>query len=334
MIDVDVVLVTVTYGERAHLLRQVLDAVRYMDISKVVVVNNGSAWPVGDDLLTAYPDLITVVEMGKNTGSAQGFASGIQRALDLDAKFIWLLDDDNRPRGDTLQTLRDAYSEALACTPRDRLAVLAFRPEHQADVAAGVAMDRINPRTNSFRGFHMMDIPYKLWRRTTWGRPRVIAGLPKFVKVDMSVYSGLLFHRDMILNIGLPDSDFVLYGDDNELTYRVTRMGGKVLLITSAEIDELESSWNVKKRFSIAFIGNLKGMDDYRAYYGMRNGVYLDTITVKKNAFIFWINRKVYILLLYIYSLLLRKGIRYRLLRRAIKDGLSGKLGLDESFPL
>lgn len=329
-----VVLVTVTYGEREHLLRQVLDAVRDMDLSRVVVVNNGAAWPVEAELTDAYHDFVDVVEMGKNTGSAKGFSTGIQRALDLGAEYVWLLDDDNRPRSDTLQKLCDAYSTAVSSTPCDRLAVLAFRPEHQADVAMGVATHRINPRANSFRGFHVLDIPYKIWRRTPWGKPRVRGEMPAMVSMDQAPYSGLLFHRDLIKSIGLPNADFVLYADDSEFTYRIAKKGGRTILVTAAMLDDLESSWNVKARFSNGFVGNLKGVGDFRAYYGTRNGVYFDTLSVKKNGFVFWVNRAVYMMLLFLFSIVLRKGERYQLLREAVNDGLSGRLGLNARFPL
>jgi len=330
----DVIVVTVTYGAREHLLLQVLNAVRSMDVSKVVVVNNGAAWPVKDELTAAYQGFVDVVEMGANTGSAQGFATGIQRALDLGAGYVWLLDDDNRPRRDTLQKLLNAYMEAQKTTPRDRLAVLAFRPEHQADVAMGVATHRINPRPNSFRGFHVVDIPFKVWRRTPWGKPRVRRGLPAKVALDKAPYSGLLFHRNLIQSIGLPNVDFVLYADDSEFTHRIVKKGGRTLLVTSALLDDLESSWNIKARFSNSFVGHLQGAGDFRAYYGTRNGVYLDTISTKKNPFLFWINRMVFMGLLFLYSVALGKSERYRLLREAINDGLAGRLGLKERFPL
>ena len=328
-----VTVVTVTYGQREQLLRQVLDSVRCMDVSKVIVVDNGAQWPVRSELTAAYGDLVDVVEMGANTGSAKGFATGIQRAVDLGADYIWLLDDDNCPRSDTLQELRDAYANALTDTACDRLAVQAFRPDTQADVALGVAAYHINPRTNSFYGFHVLDIPYKIWRRTPWGRPVLRGLLPSVVAFDIAPYGGLLFHREVIQFIGLPNVHFVLYADDGEFTYRITKSGGKILLVTSARIDEIELSWNDSSRFANSFIANLNGVSDFRAYYYMRNHVYLGAI-MKENKFAFWLNRSVYMFLLFIYSVALGKGERYRLLQEAVADGLAGRLGMNERFPL
>ena len=303
-------------------------------MTSVVVVDNGAAWPVSEDLTAGHGDFVDVIDMGRNTGSAVGYASGIQHALDRGADYIWLLDDDNRPRGDTLQKLQEAFGEAAAATPRDRLAVLAFRPEHQADVAAGVPLHRVNPRPNSFRGFHVLDLPYKIWRRTPWGRPRVRGQLPATVVLEQAPYSGLLFHRDLISLIGLPDAEFVLYGDDSEFSYRVTEVGGQIRLVTSAMLDDLERSWNVKARFNNGFAGMLRGAGDFRAYYGMRNGAYFDTTHLKQNGFVFWLNRTAYMRLLALFSVPLGQRSRYRLLREAVRDGLSGRLGVNRKFPL
>lgn len=328
------IVVTVTYGDRRALLLQVLDALPAQGVDRVVVVDNGARWPVKDDLIAVYGDFVDVVEMGANTGSAKGFATGIQRALDLGAEHIWLLDDDNRPHSDTLARLREAYAAASVSTPRDRLAVLAFRPEHQADVAMGVATHRINPPVNSFRGFHVRDIPYKIWRRTPWGRPQVRGALPATVRLDVAPYSGLLFHRDLIDAIGLPNADFVLYEDDTDFTYRIAQKGGDTLLVTSARLDDLESSWNVKTRFSNGFAGMLKGEGDFRAFYGMRNRAYFDAACLMHSSFVFGVNRAVYMGVLYVFANVLNEKTRFRLLRQAIDDGLCGRLGVNERHPL
>lgn len=329
-----IIVVTVTYGQREHLLRQVLDSVRGMDVSKVVVVDNGAQWPVRSELIVAYGDLVDVVEMGANTGSAKGFATGIQRAVDLGADYVWLLDDDNRPHGDALPKLLAIYEQEAEKVSSDRLAVLAFRSEHQADLARGVPLHRITLKVNSFRGFNVLDIPYKVWRRTPWGKPHLSGEIPEVVGLDLAVYGGLLFHRKLVHAIGLPNGEFVLYGDDIEFTNRIKKLNGRLLLVTNAAIDDLESTWNVKDNFSNSFICNLEGGTDMRAYYSMRNLSYFDRNELMNNKIIFLINIMCYVLILYVYSILSRKSERFAILYGAIKDGLSGKLGINDKYPL
>lgn len=326
--------VVVTYGERKGLIGEILEALKTLGVMRVVVVDNGSGWNVKSELSREHPGLADVVELGANTGSAAGFSSGIQRALELRAEYVWLLDDDTRPHRDTLSKLIGAYSEAAECTPRDRLAVVAFRPAHQADVARGVSVHRINPRPNSVLGFHILDVPYKIWRRTSWGRPRLKSALPTKVALDAAPYGGLLFHSDLISAIGLPNRDFVLYADDVEFTSRITKWGGRIVLATEARLDDLESSWLIKDRFENSFSGWLRGKGEFRAYYGMRNQVYVDKLNSKGNPIVFWLNCTIYMAILFVMSRLQHQSERYHLLRGAVADALAGRLGWDVRFPL
>lgn len=72
-----VFVVTVTYGDRKSLLCQVLDAVvQNIEVSRVVVVNNGAVWPIKDELTRECPELVDVIDLGRNTGSAVGLCHG------------------------------------------------------------------------------------------------------------------------------------------------------------------------------------------------------------------------------------------------------------------
>ena len=329
------VAVTVTYGSRWPLLSRVLGALEHESIvDEVVVIDNGSK-PTAEELIREIGfKKPTIIRNESNQGSAKAFGHGIEAALERGAEWVWILDDDNLPRPGALASLVEAYIDESAVTPHDQLAMLAFRPEHQADVAHGVPLDRVHPRPGSFRGFHILDIPYKIWRRTPWGCPHASAGSPARLVMPDAPYSGLLFRRELIDVIGLPNPEFVLYADDNEYTYRITRRGGRIVLVTGSRLDDLESSWNVKARFGNSFDGLLCGEGDFRAYYGMRNGTYYDYIRWRGYPLELWLNRMLYLAILYIFALLRGRRQRYRLLRQAIYDGLSGRLGMHPNFPL
>ncbi len=330
----DFSVVTVTYGDRRALLRQVLDVLPAQGVARVVVVDNGACWPVKAELAAEYGEFVDVVEMGRNTGSAGGFAAGIQRAMDLGAEFIWLLDDDNKPASDCLTVLMHAYQELRRRHPADLLAVLAFRPEHQADVAAGVPLRYVNPRRNSFRGFHVLDIPYKLWRRTPWGRPRTRGSLPPQVDLAVAPYSGLLFNRMVIERFGLPRADFVLYADDTEFTHRITQAGGHIMLVTAAAIKDLESSWGMRRNRTSSFSILLNQGTDFRVYYGTRNQAYYEAHCQEHNWLIFNINRIIYISILKAMAYLNNRQARLTLVMEAIDDGFGGRMGVHPRFPL
>ncbi|MHB1282738.1 MAG: glycosyltransferase [Sulfuriferula sp.] len=321
----DVAVVTITYGDRQALLRQVLDSLPAQGVARVVVVDNGAQWPVSEMLRASYGDFVDVVTMGRNTGSAGGFKAGIARAMELHTEFLWLLDDDNRPQPGCLDELLGAYARERETVPGDRLAVLAFRPEHQADVAAGVPIRHINARQDSFCGFHVLDIPYKFWRRTRWGRPR--GPVPAWVRLDVAPYGGLLLGREVVQAIGVPDERFVLYADDTEHTWRITARGGRIVLVTAARIEDLESSWNIKARFGNSFAGWLRGSSELRAWYGMRNQAWFDTHRRCRRPAICTLNRLLYMALLRLAAWRSGTGDRYALLRQAAAAGRAGQLG-------
>ncbi|HET7331975.1 glycosyltransferase [Dyella sp.] len=324
--------VTVTYGQRRSLLEQMLTATLAEGVQDIVIVDNGADWNLAE-LLPLYPRArLHFVSMEMNQGSAAGFSAGISAAMQAGAEMLWLLDDDNRPSFGALAVLLAVYKREAQSIDVARLATLAYRPDHQAGVAMGLPSRRVNVRRDSFCGFHALDVPYKFWSRTRWGRRSSV--VPNVMYLQVAPYSGLLFHRQLISAIGLPNASLVLYADDTEFTWRVTEMGGRIALVTSALVEDLESSWNIKARFANSFFGWLEGVGDFRAYYGMRNQSYIDHQHRCQFRSIFFLNRQLYLVLLRLFALRLGRWSRYQLLRAAIDDGLNGRLGVNPNFPL
>ncbi|MFN3315563.1 MAG: glycosyltransferase, partial [Raineya sp.] len=90
--------VTVTYGNRFHLLEKLLNALQEIAVSEVVIVSNGSSQESSEALkkyLESYNKKFYLLELPNNTGSAGGFRLGIETALKGECDFIWILDDDN-----------------------------------------------------------------------------------------------------------------------------------------------------------------------------------------------------------------------------------------------
>lgn len=325
--------VIVTYGQRKWMLEKVLDSLELQGVKHVIVVNNGALWPVKSELGLAYNGFVDVIDIETNSGSAIGFKCGIERALDNGAEMIWLLDDDNMPTDDALQKLLTTYNDLLKTKPTEKIALRTTRLT-QNHKAATIPLHRIIPRPSSFRGFHILDIPYKLWKRLPFiNRIKIENSLPT-ISLLYAPYGGLIFHRDLISAIGLPNSDFVVYTDDLEFSYRITQTGGEIILVKEATIIELESSWNTLDTFSNGFSSMLCGSSDLRAYYSMRNDVHFFSSIQKRNKLIFFINRLLYVNLLFIFSLIYRKHSRYLILMTAIRDGLDGRLGVNDHFPL
>lgn len=324
--------VTVTFGDRKHLLRQVLLALlREKAVWKIVVVNNAAPWDLQALAADLGPDRIEILELDGNQGSSAGFRAGIKRACELGAELIWLLDDDNEPQEGALTDLIAAYVRLNKEVSEDNLAVLGFRSRHHGSVLATSHRGR---RPSSFWGFHVLDVPYKLWSRTPWGLRRSRQLLPSLVEVPGGPFGGLLFHSAVVPRHGLPREDFVLYEDDIEFTYRIIRSGGVLRLVPAAIVVDLETPWEIVGGFRGTARSLLRDSSDARAYYAARNRTYLSRHCFPHNRLMLWVNRRVYCLALQLWAVFSRSMSRYRLLEYAIKDGFEGRLGRRPEYPL
>lgn len=331
----EITVVTVTYGLRWPLLQKALESAFREGVARVVVVDNAAKQPISALVHQVFDDKIQVLRLSHNTGSANGFKVGIEAAMAEGAELILLLDDDNVLNAGSLSALYGAYDELLEQTPQDRLAVLGFRSDHQADIHDGIPPERTIAHPNSFFGFHIADIPFKIWRRTPWAKRGFSQkSLPKRIRMEMAPYSGLMFHRKVVERIGTPDPKLVLYADDTEFSYRISASGGAIWLITLAGMTDLEASWNIKKRSSSSFGIWLLGDSDFRAYYNARNGAYFEHHCRPHSHWIRTVNRQIYLLALSLFARRLGRLDRYQLIKDAIADGEASRLGLHPRFPL
>lgn len=324
----DVVAVTVTYGERRDMLMSVIEALRREGVTHVIVVDNGARWPVTAEMATRFPGFVQVVAMGGNTGSAVGYFAGFTAAMANGAPFIWLLDDDNRPREGCLATLRGAYAEETTRTPVELLAVVALRPEHYA---GGVSAKQLMTRWDSFGGFHVADVVDKLLHRLPLKRTPAMATR---IVVGVAPYGGMMFHRSLVERIGLPRLEFGQYGDDTEFTWRITSRGGRIVQVADAIVDDLEEAFQKNTQLRNRFLGALLTDSAFRTYYTFRNLAYFESRFRRRNRTMFWINRRLYFGILRYYAR--RQGYmeRYRFIRQSSDDGLRGNLTASERFPL
>jgi len=325
--------VTVTYGDRWHLLEKVLQGCQSLGVRQVVVVDNASDRPIGS-LISSFPMVIDVVRLPRNTGSAIGFKSGIERALQMGSEYILLLDDDTVPAPGSIEMLCMALKSGIG-NHSGPVAVLGNRTNFAAGSASEIESMIVRLRPASFLSFHVYDIPGKVWRRLRKLFPATVKrNAPPLIKTEACTYGGLLFHRSLIEEIGLPREEFVLYVDDYELTYRITSSGGSIALVTDAKINDLEMQWNTGERFTNTFKAWLLGEGDLRAYYTARNICYFETILQRHSEWLRWVNKTFYLVLLNYYARRLGKHDRLSRLHNAISDGESGKMGINPEFPL
>ncbi|MBW1800762.1 MAG: glycosyltransferase [Deltaproteobacteria bacterium] len=333
--------VTVTYGNRFHLLQQGIESLIREGVSKIIVVDNHSE-PLNRTRLKEFEEYLKgklrVIYLPENTGSAGGFKRGMEEACnDKECEFLWLLDDDNRPRKGALKALTYFWNQLKENRKEETIALMSFR-EDRGKYKEAVLMgkpDHALGRKNSFLGFHGLDFPGEILRRvgqfSSPGKDRSLSSGQGFGTVSATPYGGMFFHKRLLDHIGYPKPELFLYGDDFEFSYRITEKGGKIFLLLSSVVEDLEKSWHMKKKQKIFETPLVTETDAFRLYYHTRNRVYFEKRHRVTNPMIYFLNQR--LLLAMVWVLSLSKGSsNSKILKKAINDANKGKLGTHPIF--
>jgi GT2 family glycosyltransferase len=322
------VAVVVTYGDRAELAIASTEAALKAGVAEAVLVDNGSR-PESRDMLrafaTARPGAVTLVQRPENTGSAGGFSAGLETAFRCSGDWILLLDDDNVIDPDTFRHLA-GYAPAATPATEDTGYVLHRAVDlAQARLLNGWAVSAAFQRAGSFISF---DIRNKL-RRVVQAPPPTSSLVP----VPSAPYGGLLAPRAALRRVAPPREDLVLYQDDTEFTERLSAAGVALLLCPIpliADLDDRPEPSVERQQHGIAHLLGTPMQKHSRLYYTVRNSVWLDIRRPRRlrDRLFLCVNAAIYLSRLAWHTL---RGVgdprTAALIRRAIVDGLRGRLG-------
>lgn len=317
-----VCVVTVTYGDRRRFLEQVVRRVlSFEEIISVVIVDNASDPPT-----SAIDDKVILLRNLENTGSAGGYNRGIKYVYNsIDCDLIWLLDDDNLPEEGCLAKLLSKWDAINASNNRKALFCLRDDRSTHVQIAKGEDPYRYYLVNNNFLGFHLGRILYNKYKKIT-DKFKKAAPYQQYILLPYVPYGGLLLHKDIVAEIGFPNERYFLYVDDSEYSYRITQLGGKIWLIPSCKIVDIDKSIGINYKKTM-FHSQLLDQWSFRTYYQVRNRIYFYSRVAKKNNFMFNVNKVLYLAFLQIISVLSSKRSSYNKLLIAVNDGLEGNLG-------
>ncbi|MDF7636971.1 glycosyltransferase family 2 protein [Leuconostocaceae bacterium ESL0958] len=188
--------VIVTYN-RLDLLKEVIQSLQQqiVKVNHIIVVDNASEEDT-QTYLTSLGDQIDYLRLEENLGGAGGFNKGIRYFMEkTDDDFVWVMDDDTVTHPDTLQNL------------------LAFAEKE-----------------NNF-GFLASDVRWTDGHRAKMNQPAPMNRLKTIpedqtepVQLQNATFVSLLMKREIVRQIGLPITDFFIWGDDIEYTERAGRV--------------------------------------------------------------------------------------------------------------
>jgi GT2 family glycosyltransferase len=332
--------VLVTYGDRAYLLEQVVNILKdEQKVTSIIIVNNCSVENSRkkiEQLQNSFPSKVRIIHLDENYGSAKGYKVGLMEAWGCeDCDFIYMLDDDNVPDENAIKVLTDVWRSTSMEEKETNLVLLSLRNDRRffSKAAQGEKINNCFPVKNSFLGFHIFKLISKISKRmiSKYHNKKKKQLLDKVV-VPFAPYGGLFFHKNLLDKIGLPNEEFYLYHDDTEFTYRITRSGGKIYLVTGSVVTEIDKPWFKNDKKKLLNISYIHDGSDARVYYGVRNMVYFYYNYLNDSLLLWGLNKFVYLLILKAVAILYNRKKRYELIRKAIKDGISRKLGKNEEL--
>lgn len=316
--SVDVVIVT--YGERWGFLKPILAKLEGFDeINSIILVDNGVPYDLNVKLKEF--NKIKTVHFQNNEGSATGFNAGINKALQGEGNFIWLLDDDNLPNDDALEKLKKMQVELndekviLSSFRNDRLELLN---------SGGQSFTR-----NSFFEFNILKKVFKKSKRYS----KKDTGYPNLLACEAVPYGGLFLNKTIMEQVDLPTKEYYLYCDDIDFTYRMTNQGYSIYCVTDSVIVDLESSWYRKEKVPM-FQGIFRTNELTRGLYSIRNRVYFEKNYIADSIVAYYVN--IFIYMCFVLIKYMPKNVnglkRYIILWKAINKGRKGVLGKEKSW--
>lgn len=289
--------VIVTYNRKKELslnLKQL--KLQTYPFDKIIIIDNHG----NDDTLEylkkidLYDDSIEYIYLDENIGGAGGFSYGLKVAYEKGYGWIYLMDDDGRPYNEnTLANITEYINKnefdfndkyflnSLVTCDGERLSFTICGKDY---------INELSPKNG------------------------VIAG-------DANPFNGTMLSKGLVKNIGLPNSDFFIKGDEVDYLLRAQKNGAKILTICDSLYYHPTPFKEKRKRF-VFWRMYFFVESPWKEYYSMRNRTYsLIQNGEKKKIFMNYIKRRIVA-----FKCHSSKDV-IKMIKKGYKDGKNGKLG-------
>ena len=238
-----IIAVVVTYN-RLELLKKNINCLNQnKPLNSIIVVNNGSTDGT-TEWLNSQENLIVVHQ--SNTGGSGGFYTGISRAHEAGADWIWCMDDDVFPHSDCLENLLKEIAD-------ETIGILAPRRLMEGKIFC-----------HDFQEYNLTN-PFAATYRRRISKQEI--NVPTEIKG--TAFEGPFIRREVVETIGLPNKDLFIFCDDTDYCLRAVLAGFKLLYVPSALMDKEKffsnDSWSERNR-----------KKKWKRFYQIRNSAYLN----------------------------------------------------------
>lgn len=240
--------VVVTHN-RIEFLKKCIQSLREQTrkVEEIIVVNNNSTDGTFE-WLSSQNDLSVINQ--ENTGSAGGQHTGIKIAFEKGYDWIWCLDHDIQVEKDALEKL---FSRAISSL------------ENIGFLSSNIYFDEDNL---AYLNIPELAKPYEVLNSVSKNKP---------IPIISASFGSLLVPHYVIKQIGLPCSEFFIYGDDAEFTLRIIENGFNGFLVRESKAKHNETSNNPNPYNNLNY-------KDKKFVLGIRNMTY---VNIKRNIIVY-----------------------------------------------
>ena len=291
--------VIVTYNRKALLgnnIRMLLKQTQPFD--RIFIVDNCSTDGTPDYLaeqgwMNEGP--FVYVRTVSNIGGAGGFYTGTKAAFDAGADWIVLMDDDGAPADEhtVARLLR-----AAECFREKNPKLFVNALVQQGDLL-------------SFK----MGSKYTVAQALEAAQDGLLEG-------EANPFNGTLVSRELVAEIGYPNPDFFIKGDEVNYKHRALDAGARVVTVVDSRYIHPRPDTHEKMVLGrkVPFFVEAP----WKEYYAARNFTYMYKQNGQYRAIAFEL---VFVKLLAVFTMKCKKWATIRMLVRGVRDGWAGKLG-------
>ena len=314
----NLIIVTVTYGSRGNLLKQLLSSIKSSSLQayNIIIVFNGPGDRITEFENINYPKiLIHCLINYDNLGSAAGYAQGIIAAQKLGASHVLLIDDDNVILEGALDALQ---ASVFSVQDNIILALNRITRKKYSQYISGKGGNGI------YKSNRCLGVGLKFFESDLGGRFE-LQSLP---------YSGLVIPIIAVNRVGLPDTMFFLYQDDRDYTYRLWLKGYRFLILKEARIADIDESWETSKSLDMyRFFPSIlhPNSNDLKVYHSVRSRVIFNLKHQVTSNLRYRINAMIFMILIIVLGFLLPVHMsirRIKTIKKAVSDGLKEGLSI------
>lgn len=226
--DTPLVLIVLLNWNSADETISAVHSVRAMDYSnyRVLIVDNASQDDSLSRLRPLVSDNLELLESPINTGYTGGCNHGMKHALELDAQYVWLLNNDAVVAPHTLSSLvslAESDSSIGLVTPR-----IASLDEDRLTFAGGI----ISIKDHLYNETHDPEVARE------WSS--------RYPNGGLVIGTAMLIRTDVIRKIGMLDTRFFAYFEDIDYSARSAQAGFRNVVDPDSVVRHLEKNRNTR----------------------------------------------------------------------------------------